>query len=127
MVDTRFKKGSKPWNAGTKGATNRNKTSFKKGEPPTNKLPIGTITTRTNKRGKKDTRKFIKTAEPSTWEPMAKYVWEKHNGNLQKGMLIHHKNRNKIDDRIENLKIMTRKEHLKEHRSEIYRKKAVKQ
>jgi len=127
MVDTKFKKGHKPWNTGTKGSTSRNKTSFKKGMTPNNKVPIGTITQRTNKRGNNDTRNFIKIAEPSKWEPLAKYRWEKQNGNIPKGMIIHHKNRNKMDDTIQNLQLMTRKEHLKEHRSEIYRKKAVKQ
>lgn len=122
MTDTRFKKGYKPWNTGTKGATGRNKTSFKKGISPHNKVPIGTITTRTNRRGKEYKRRYIKTDEPNKWEPLAKYVWQKNKGELPKGMLIHHKNRNKMDDRIENLQIMTRKEHLNEHRDEFGRK-----
>ena len=126
MADTRFKKGRKPWNIGTKGSTGRNKTSFEKGISPHNKVPIGTITIRTNKRGKEAKRRYIKTAEPNKWELLAKYTWQKHNGELPKGMLIHHKNRNKMDDKIENLQIMTRKEHLSEHRDEIYGKKGVK-
>ena len=39
--DGRFVKGRFPWNTGTIGATGRNKTSFKKGNPPLNLKPFG--------------------------------------------------------------------------------------
>ncbi len=40
-----------------------------------------------------------------------RYVWEQHYGKIPKGILIHHKNKIKDDDRIENLQLVTTKEH----------------
>ena len=34
-------------------------------------------------------------------------VWEKHNGKIPKGMTIHHINGNKLDNKIENLSMLT--------------------
>ena len=50
-----------------------------------------------------------------------RHIWEKHNGKIPKGMFIHHKNENGKDNRIENLQLVTPKEHGKLHR-ELRRK-----
>ena len=42
-------------------------------------------------------------------------VWEQHFGPVPEGYEIHHKNRNKLDNRIENLKLVTRLEHKRFH------------
>lgn len=42
-------------------------------------------------------------------------VWEKHNGKIPKGMIIHHINGNKLDNRIENLQAVSRADHVKIH------------
>jgi hypothetical protein len=39
-----------------------------------------------------------------------RYIWEIHNGPIPKGMEIDHINRDKEDNRIENLRCVTRKE-----------------
>ncbi len=42
-------------------------------------------------------------------------VWESHFGSVPEGKEIHHVNGNKLDNRIENLKILTRLEHKRLH------------
>lgn len=46
-------------------------------------------------------------------------VWIFHKGAIPPGMQIHHKNHNKLDNRIENLNVLTMKEHMKCHLGEI--------
>jgi len=43
-------------------------------------------------------------------------VWEEHNGEIPKNMIIHHKNGNEKDNRIENLQMVTFEEHMKIHK-----------
>ena len=45
----------------------------------------------------------------------SRYVWEQTNGPIPTGQMIHHKNGNKKDDRLENLKLMNYKKHNKIH------------
>lgn len=44
-------------------------------------------------------------------------VWFEHFGSIPEGSVIHHKNGNKHDNRIENLECLTRSQHMKEHYS----------
>lgn len=43
------------------------------------------------------------------------YVWEKYNGDIPSGYEVHHKDMNKSNNEIENLEMLTRSEHAKEH------------
>jgi hypothetical protein len=57
------------------------------------------------------------------------YVWEKHNGPVPEGFHIHHKDKNKDNNSIENLVLLSEAEHLSMHgleRSEQARKNVVK-
>ena len=45
----------------------------------------------------------------------SRYVWEQVNGPIPTGQMIHHKNGNKKDDRLENLQLMTYKKHNQHH------------
>lgn len=44
-----------------------------------------------------------------------RYVWEKHNGAIPNGFEIHHKDENKFNFDINNLEMITIKEHHKKH------------
>jgi hypothetical protein len=45
-----------------------------------------------------------------------RYIWEQHNGKIPEGFMVHHKNEDKQDNRIENLECISKKEHGKSHR-----------
>ena len=47
--------------------------------------------------------------------------WEKVNGVIPKGYVVHHKNGNKLDWSITNLELLSRSEHLKEHKDTVKR------
>jgi len=122
---TSFKKGHVPWNKGKKVRSNTGRTHFKKGQDPWNKgISHKSI------RGKKHYRwkggYWINEAGYKILEAKNKdkkyrikehrKVMEEHLGRkLSKKEEIHHINGNKLDNRIENLKIMTKKEHAKLH------------
>ena len=44
-----------------------------------------------------------------------RWIWEKHYGKIPSGYEIHHKNGDKLDNRIVNLECLTRGDHVKKH------------
>jgi len=106
-----FKKGHRPWNKGKKGIHLSLQTEFKKGCKSAHKAPIGTIRTRFSHGVN---RQYIKT-DDKTWGIYAIYVWEKHFGKIKNGHVIHHKDKNTLNDDIKNLECLTRSEHIKKH------------
>ena len=47
--------------------------------------------------------------------------WQKYNGEIPNGFVVHHKNENKLDWNIENLELISRSEHLSKHRNVVKR------
>ena len=114
-----FKSGIVPWNVGTIGVMKPNSGTFQKGRVSEKWVEIGTVTIRPDKQGA--SRAWVKIADnnnPSDWVLRSVVVWEKHNGPVPKGMVIHHKDRNPLNDSVDNLEAMTRADHLREHRHE---------
>ncbi len=110
---TSFEKGQIPWNKGLKGIMKANSGSFKKGQKGINCKPIGTKTIRKEKSGTK--RRYIKIKEPNVWIEYAKYLWVKSGRKLKKGFCLHHIGLDSLDDRLENLCLVSRIDHPKLH------------
>ncbi|MGF7419843.1 HNH endonuclease signature motif containing protein [Providencia rettgeri] len=100
-----FTKGSIPFNKGKKGLTKANSGTFKKGHKPHNHQPIGAEALT------KDGYIKVKVAEPNKWKLKHRLVWEKYNGPLEKGYVIKFIDDNKENCEIDNLMIITMKEH----------------
>ncbi len=115
MTGGQFKKGLKPWNKDKKGIHLSPATEFKKGRDG-QRYKIGTVRQRVDRGG--HPRAWIKTAEPNTWMPRAQLVWEEAHGPLAKGLVLHHIDRDTLNDNITNLAAISRAAHLMEHRHE---------
>jgi len=82
-------------------------TEFQKGGAAHNKLPLGSVTIR--QRLEEPPRAFVKIAEPNTWRERAKVVWEEINGKrLPRGYVVHHLDRDSLNDSPQNLVALTR-------------------
>ena len=100
-----------------KGERRARATEFAPGQRPQNVCPVGTVRLRTH-RGV--VRAWVKVAEPNVWRLRAVVNWEQANGPLPSGRLVHHKNRDALDDHPSNLEALTRAEHLNEHRGDFH-------
>lgn len=60
----------------------------------------------------------MESGNPSDWVVYSNYKWEKYRGKLPQGWLVHHKDRDTLNDQISNLQPMNRANHLIEHRPE---------
>jgi len=118
---TSFKKGIVPWNTGKKGTHFSPTTEFKKGQKGIKWVPLGTITQRTEK--SRTVRRWIKIEEPNIWIEYAKFIWIKHNGNIPKGFVLHHIDKDSLHDEISNLTLLTRAGHINIHRAELFKGK----
>jgi len=82
-------------------------------------MPIGTVRIRTRHQRGGERRAWVKVAEPNVWRLRAQVVWEKANGPIPSGYGIHHRDRNKLNDALGNLELVSKAEHLEEHRGEF--------
>lgn len=109
----RFKKVQKPWNTGTKGLISANRTSFKKGNIPANRKPIGS---------ERDDRGsvLIKIDEPNPYTGFPTqykrkniHVWEQAYGPVPDGMVVALKDGDWSNVVPENLMLISRAELLR--------------
>lgn len=113
-----FKTGHMTWNKGVKGLRMSPGTEFKKGQRARNWVPVGSETERNDKSGRR--RGYVKIGEPNKWRERAIVVWERHHGRkLPRGHVVHHRDRNSLNDSPDNLEALTRAAHLNEHRHEF--------
>ncbi len=91
---------------------------FKPGHDSGRSKPIGYVAIRTRSRDGRE-RAWVKIGEPNRWMLRARLTWISVNGPIPDGCLVHHRDRNPLNDDIANLEAMTRAEHLAEHRMEF--------
>ena len=114
---TSFQPGAAPWNAGMKVIHLSPLSEFKTGRE-CNRTPIGTVRIRHRNRDN-SLRAYIKVAEPNSWRLRAQVVWEATHGPMRRGMVIHHHDRDTLNDDIENLQYLTKAEHIIEHQHDL--------
>ena len=102
-----------------KGTRRAPSTEFRRGHRPSNRLPVGSVTIRTRTRDE-GPRAWVKVAEPNSWRPRAVVAWEKANGAVPAGRVIHHVDRDTLNDDPTNLVALTRSEHAREHTAETH-------
>ncbi len=103
-------KGRRAWNKGTKGLTSANKTSFKKGMIPKNYN--GGLSFYGGR--------WIIVCRGDKKFPYARAVMCAHlKRQLTPQEIVHHINEDTTDDRIENLQIVTRGQHVNIHRTKL--------
>jgi hypothetical protein len=114
-----FPPGHRPWNLGVSVRMSP-ATEFKPGQRPSNHEPIGTVKIRHRNRGAGSDRAWVKVAEPNHWKPRAVIVWEQYHGRpLPEEMVVHHHDRNPLNDDPANLLALTKAEHALEHKKDL--------
>lgn len=101
---------------------NSQQTEFKKGCNSEKALLLGTERVRQRRNRLDQPRVWVKVAEHE-WKLRAVLVWEREHGLLPKGIVVHHRDRNSLNDVPENLVALTRAEHIVEHRAEYEEKR----
>lgn len=103
-----FPKGQPSWNKGKKGYMGANRTSFKKGNIPPNRVPIGT-----ERIDSKDGYIYVKIQDGHknrNWKQKHILIWEHHHGEVPEGHVIIFGDGNKRNFDINNLVLVSRKQ-----------------
>lgn len=110
-----FEAGHQPWNKNLKGIHLSPVSEFKPGPRPDRQAAIGAVRIRVRNGCR---RAFVKVQQPNVWRLRAVKVWEDANGPVPNGCVIHHDDRDSLNDALGNLICLTRAAHLAEHRNE---------
>ena len=98
-----------------------NPTSFKKGRKPWNKGKPGYQISSKSK-GYIDSHGYLVFCIKKKQIFAHRMIWEKYHGKIPKGYIIHHKDKNRLNNDISNLKLITRGEHSKIHKNDRRKK-----
>ncbi len=109
--------GTEPWNKGVTGIHLSPATEFKPGHSGTRRLPVGAVTQRADKNG--TVRAWVKIAEPNRWVLRAVKVYCDTYGKVPRSHVVHHKDRNSLNDDPRNLEALTRSQHINVHRDDL--------
>lgn len=106
-----FKKGDTPWNKGMYVRWSP-ETEFKPGNIPPNVRPL--YSERIVSEGKRCVRKAvqIKIKKGGRWEYRARYVWKEAGRIIPDGYIMYHKDGDGLNDSLENLDCISRRESL---------------
>lgn len=118
-----FSPGSEPWNKNLKGIRLSPASEFKPGPRPDCQAPLGAESTFIDRQG--NSRVRVKVAQPNKWKLRSVKTWQEHYGPIPKGNVIHHHDRNTLNDDIDNLRCLTRAQHVEEHRLELQAARAL--
>jgi hypothetical protein len=118
-----FKPGMEPWNKGVSGLRMSPATEFKPGQSAHNHVPVGTVKVRQRKNRHDLPRAWVKIAEPNVWQLRAIVEWELAHGPLLPGTIVHHRDRDSMNDASGNLEALTRAEHIAVHAAELRMKR----
>lgn len=102
-IDSTFKKGHIPYNAGTKGLCKANAGSFKKGNIPKNHRNVG------EERFVKGYWE-IKVAEPNLWMSKGRYIWEQNYEKIPEGYVVTFLDGNSDNFELSNLALISQNE-----------------
>jgi len=64
---------------------------------------------------------WVKIGSPNIWVQRARKVVLDAGNKLTNSKIVHHENRNTLDDNLKNLKIVTRGQHVNLHREEFHK------
>jgi hypothetical protein len=122
----RFRKGHATWNKGRKGRSypGCRATQFRpgvlRGQAARNYRPVGTILVCPGdpkwSRRKRQPMRLIKVRDEGKksrqWIPYARHLWQQAHGPVPPGRFVVHANGDSMDDRLENLILLDRREHM---------------
>lgn len=90
---------------------------WQSGENHPKSKPLMTEIIRTDSCGRQ--RAWVKVAHPNVWVQRARYLVEQFGTIIPKGRIVHHRDKDTLNDSLINLIIVTRKWHINCHRKEL--------